>query len=247
MATERGDHTAGVVVRGEDGWQGSVEPALVTASPGGSPDVPRVLVRLPDSANSFLIPAEMLQRQSDGMYFLPLRRADLPTFMDTSSIAPTVPSPASAPSALSEQIVVPIVEEQVTVGKRVVESGRVRIHTTVQEREEVIDQALLREEVTVHRVPVNQVIDAPPSVRQEGDTLIVPLVEEVLVWEKRLVLKEELHVRRQTVTVHEPQTVTLRKEDAHIERVPSNRSGGGDGSTSASAAAANPPVADKTA
>lgn len=35
-----------------------------------------------------------------------------------------------------------------------------------------------------------------PEIRTEGDVTIVPVLEEVLVVEKRLVLKEELHIRR---------------------------------------------------
>jgi uncharacterized protein (TIGR02271 family) len=56
-------------------------------------------------------------------------------------------------------------------------------------------------------------------VRHVGDTMIIPLLEEVLVVEKRLMLKEELHVRKESVETHRPQRVMLRSEEAFVERV----------------------------
>ena len=54
--------------------------------------------------------------------------------------------------------------------------------------------------------------------REEGDTTIIPVIEEVLVVEKRLFLKEEIRIRRtQTTQLHE-ETVTLRREEVVIER-----------------------------
>lgn len=55
---------------------------------------------------------------------------------------------------------------------------------------------LFREDCEVERVPIRRMIDRPAEIRHEGDTLIVPLMEEVLVVEKRLMLREELHIKR---------------------------------------------------
>lgn len=55
---------------------------------------------------------------------------------------------------------------------------------------------LFREDCDVQRVEVKRIIDKPAEIRQEGDTLIIPLMEEVLVVEKRLMLREELHIKR---------------------------------------------------
>jgi stress response protein YsnF len=62
-------------------------------------------------------------------------------------------------------------------------------------------------------------VDGPIPVRHENDTMIVSIMEEVLVVEKRLLLKEELHIRKQRVETHEPQHITLRSEEALIERL----------------------------
>ncbi len=55
--------------------------------------------------------------------------------------------------------------------------------------------------------------------RQEGDTLIVPVIEEMLVTVKRLVLVEEVRITRVQGTHRKPQTFTLRKEHIEIERL----------------------------
>ena len=56
------------------------------------------------------------------------------------------------------------------------------------------------ETVEVTRVPIDKVVETAPEIRTDGDVTIVPVLEEVLVVEKRLVLKEELHIRRRVET-----------------------------------------------
>lgn len=115
--------------------------------------------------------------------------------------------------------VIPLHDESVTVGKQRVERSRVRVTTRVSEREQIVREALEHEEATVTRVPIDREIDAHPGIRQEGDVTVIPLVEEVLVVERRLVLREELHIRKNRRTVEIEQPVTLRSEDAVVERV----------------------------
>lgn len=118
-----------------------------------------------------------------------------------------------------ETVVLPVVQEEIHVDKRVVESGGIRIHKLVREREEVIETRLEAEEVEVHTVPVNRIIEKPIDVRLEGETMIIPVLEEVLVVEKRLMLKEEIHVTRKRRVTEEPQTVVLRGEEVVVERI----------------------------
>jgi uncharacterized protein (TIGR02271 family) len=119
---------------------------------------------------------------------------------------------------LADSVVVPVMEEELRVGKRVVETGRVRIHKTVHEHEEVVDEPLMREEYDVERVPVDEFVDAPVGPRHEGETLIVPVLEEVLVVEKRLVVREELRITRRRTEEHKPQRVKLLSEEISVER-----------------------------
>lgn len=120
--------------------------------------------------------------------------------------------------AAGGEIVVPVVEEVLHVDTHLRESGRVRVHKQVHERAEIVDVPLLRQDVVVERVAVGRVVEAPPAIRHEGDVLIVPVLEEVLVVEKRLVLREELHIRRETRDDHDPQGLVLRSEQITVER-----------------------------
>lgn len=119
-----------------------------------------------------------------------------------------------------QKIIVPVVAEELVVAKRVRETGKVRVTTRVTERQEVVDEPLEQEDVLVERVPVNRVVEGPVEIRQEGDTMIVPILEEVLVIEKRLMLKEEVRITRRRAVTHTPQTVTLRREEVEVERLP---------------------------
>ena len=83
-----------------------------------------------------------------------------------------------------------------------------------------VDEPVLSEEVEVERVPVGKFVDTPPEPRQEGDTLVFPVLEEVLVVERKIRLKEEIRVRKRVTERRDSQTVTLRKEEIKIDRIP---------------------------
>lgn len=123
--------------------------------------------------------------------------------------------------------IIPVIHEEAVIEKRVVETGKVRISKRIREYEETIDEPLFREEVAVERIPINQVVEARPAVRQEGDTMIIPVVQEQVFVQKRLVLIEELHVRKQVVETHQPQRVTLLKEEVDISRSAENKTSAG--------------------
>jgi uncharacterized protein (TIGR02271 family) len=113
---------------------------------------------------------------------------------------------------------IPLYEEEAHVTKRARTTGRVRVRTEVDEVEELVSAELMQESVDVERIPVDRVVDVPPPVRTEGDVTIVPVLEEVLVVEKRLVLKEELRIRRSRSRETEEVPVRLRKQRAVVER-----------------------------
>jgi len=117
-----------------------------------------------------------------------------------------------------EVAAIPLVEERVSVGKREVETGRYRIRVTVEERQENLPVELRHDEVEIERVPKNVAVQELPSVRLEGSTTVIPVVEEVVVVEKKLVLVEEIHVRRKTVNETRDIPVTVRAEHAHVEQ-----------------------------
>ncbi|MBK0404630.1 YsnF/AvaK domain-containing protein [Adhaeribacter sp. BT258] len=111
----------------------------------------------------------------------------------------------------------PIIEEQLKIDKRIVETGNLRLLKKVHEEEHEIHAPLIHETVTVEHVPIDQFVEVIPEVRQEGDTTIYPVLEEVLV--KRLRLVEEVRVtRHRTETPANPQKITLRKEEIQVDR-----------------------------
>jgi stress response protein YsnF len=61
-------------------------------------------------------------------------------------------------------------------------------------------------------------------VRTEGDVTIIPVLEEVVHVEKRLVLVEEIHVHRTSRVQQKSIPVTLRKQRVVIEDVAPSKS-----------------------
>ena len=164
-----------------------------------------VLVRLEDG-RQLMAPASALRPQPQGGYHLAL---------GTDLAALT-----AALEQAGEDVTIPVIAEDLTVDKRVVETGRVRVSKVVRAEEQTFDVPVMREDVHVERVRLDKIVDAAPEVRQEGDTMIIPLLEEVVVVEKRLMLREEVRVTRRRREVQEPHTVTVREEDVKVERLP---------------------------
>lgn len=124
----------------------------------------------------------------------------------------------AAVAAMKPTEVIPVAREELEVGKRTVEAGRVVVRKTVTSEEQSVEVPLTHDELDVERVAVDRVVEEPPEQRYEGDVLVIPVVEEVVVVKKQWVLKEELRVRKRAVrTVHE-ETVALRAEHVEVER-----------------------------
>ncbi|WP_235548303.1 YsnF/AvaK domain-containing protein [Noviherbaspirillum sp. Root189] len=176
--------------------------SIASLEQGNSAEEAQVWVKLTDGT-LVLVPSSLLMPREDGVYSLPF----------TFNTSATGDSPT--------QMTLPVMEEELHVDKRTVDTGRgVRIHKTVSQREQTIDQPLMHDELLVEHVTVGRVIaeETPPQMRYEGDTLIVPVLEEVLVVKKQLMLKEEVHIRRQQRSVTDPQRVILRSEQVTVER-----------------------------
>jgi uncharacterized protein (TIGR02271 family) len=117
-------------------------------------------------------------------------------------------------------ITIPLGSEEVELSKRAVQQAVVRIQTKVREEERILETRLLKDEITVERVEVNLPIESPVEPRYEGEVLIIPIIEEVLVVRKQLVLKEELRITQRSVARPHAQAVLLRHEEATVEREP---------------------------
>jgi uncharacterized protein (TIGR02271 family) len=117
----------------------------------------------------------------------------------------------------SERQILEVVEETAHVTKRVIDRGSVKISKIVTEHVEVIPAPTIHEEIDIEHVAREVWLDRPAKVRTEGDTVIIPVMEEVIVTEKRLLLREEIYVRRRKVTVPGEEEITLRKETVTVE------------------------------
>ncbi|WP_158804350.1 DUF2382 domain-containing protein [Acidisoma sp. L85] len=110
--------------------------------------------------------------------------------------------------------------EEAVIGTRRLQGHTVRVATVTHARERVVEVPLTREVIEVERVAVGQVVELAPPIRYEGDVTILPVLEEVevVVIERRLVLKEEIHVRRRRVTETHRETISLRDQTAVVTR-----------------------------
>jgi len=113
---------------------------------------------------------------------------------------------------------IPVLEEELQVDKKIVETGKVVISKKVNEEDVTINVPIVHEEVEVKRIEVNQYVDSAPEIRYEGETTIVPVLKEVAVVEKRLMLVEELHITKRHVQTHQAHTQTLKNEEVIINR-----------------------------
>ena len=144
---------------------------------------------------------------------------------DPDAIEPRLPGvqdKQAAEVAVGETVTLPLIDETARIDKRVVEIGRVRVSTRTEKVDEVLRETLRSDIVGVTRVPINRTLaegEMPPVVREENGVTIIPVLEEILVVEKRLVLKEEVHIRQTTSREAVEVPVTLRKQHAVVERV----------------------------
>ncbi|MCW3079966.1 DUF2382 domain-containing protein [Segetibacter sp.] len=118
-----------------------------------------------------------------------------------------------------EKKVIPIIEEKVEITKKIIEKARVRVSKTVHQKTELVEIPLSSEEIVVKRVPKNEIVDVVPTrVRYEGDVMIIPVLKEVAVVEKRIMLVEEIHVIKNKQAHTETREVVVRSEEVQVER-----------------------------
>lgn len=198
----------------EQGVRGTLD--LTVVPPQGS-DSKLVLVRFDDGSQVFADARTFVQTQ-EGTFSFPGSFAELLAQNQSSKYGVSA-------FGDSTQIVIPLLEEQLKIARQTVLTGGVRVHKTVNERTETIDEPTSKEEMEIQRVPVNQFITEPPAVRYEGDVMIVPLMEEVLVVEKKLVLREEIRITKRRNTLRNPQQYVVRREEATLEQIQPDANG----------------------
>ncbi len=117
---------------------------------------------------------------------------------------------------------IPVLAEELSVDKRVVERGGVRIIRRIETHTERVDPPLQRTDVRVERRRVDRFVDpaAAPQPAYDGEVYVVPVLEEVLVVEKRLLWTEELRLVPERSHFHAPREVELQRQQVSVERLP---------------------------
>lgn len=114
------------------------------------------------------------------------------------------------------------VEERVSVRKHTEVTGTVRAHTLSHEHELPVETDLSVETLEVERVAVGRFVDGPIPDRQDGDTTVISVIEEVATLEVRLKLVEEVRITRRTTSRTMTDHVTVRRQEVVIEQDPSS-------------------------
>lgn len=198
----------GFQVIDEKGVRGTLD--LTVVPPEGS-ESKLVLVRFDDGSQIFVDASTFVEKEQ-GLFFFPGSLAELFASEQT-------PIYGQVPFGKSGQIVIPLLAEEIKIAREKFVTGGVRVRKTVVERVETIDEPTFQEEVTVERIPVNSFVGEPPAVRYEGETMIVPVLKEVLVVEKKLVLYEEIRITKKYSTSRNPQNIVVRREEATLEKI----------------------------
>jgi uncharacterized protein (TIGR02271 family) len=118
---------------------------------------------------------------------------------------------------MHEEARIPIVEEVATVTKRSVETENVTVRTVVDEHRRDIVTNLVSEDIVVERRAVERAVDTAPPPREDGDTVIVSIVEERAVVTKQLYVVEEVLLRRVSTVAEVRVPTTLRSMRAIVE------------------------------
>lgn len=140
-----------------------------------------------------------------------------------SSLPDKSSSEDSSTSGTGRAEVLQLFAEEAKVSRQTVETGRVRVATVTHTRDHLVDELLARTSVEVERIPVGRVVEEIPPVKDDAGLIVIPIVEETVIVERKLVLKEELHIRRKQTTERFQQTVPLRYQTAQVTRTPAQQ------------------------
>lgn len=164
-----------------------------------------VPVRL-ESGQQVRLAPDLVERLADGSL-----RARV-SFADVADGAARAASPAD--ETLLE------IEERLDIGRVLKEVDRALVSVRTGQTEETVTEPAWRETVDVRREAVDAVVTEVEDVRHEGNVTIVPMYEEVVVVERRLMLRERLHITISREETRIPHTVVLRHQYVEVERQP---------------------------
>lgn len=128
----------------------------------------------------------------------------------------------TAATTTEGELSIPVIEEELQVGKRAVERGGARIRSRVIEKPVEANLRLREEHIVVNRQPVNRAVtDADLQNVQDGDIELTERAEEAVVSKQARVV-EEVSVGKQVSEREETIRDTVRRTDVDVEETDGN-------------------------
>ena len=128
--------------------------------------------------------------------------------------------PESVAATAEPQQVMHLLAEDLEVDRRQVEAGRVQIRRITRTESREVDEELARLDAEIEHVAIGIEVESVPAVRETEDRIIIPVVEEIVVVERRLMLREEIHVHKRHSSARHQEQVILRIQEALVTRLP---------------------------
>lgn len=127
----------------------------------------------------------------------------------------------AAPQAIDTtgQTAIPIVEEELQVGKREVDRGGVRVYSHVVETPVTADVTLRDEQIRVERRPVNRAATAADFNMGQGSVIELTATGEEAVVGKTARVVEEVLVGKQSTSHTEAIRDSVRKTEVEVEQI----------------------------
>ncbi len=114
---------------------------------------------------------------------------------------------------------VPLREERLEAQTIPTQLGSVLFRKRIEEVPSVEDVELHQDDVSVERVDSDELVDAREDPWYEGDTLVIPVYQEKIVTETKLMLRELLRVKRKERIEHVMVEGTVRREVVDVEPI----------------------------
>ncbi len=194
----------GEMVKAGNQVLGQVEQVFTDKSTG---KLNYITVNTNSEAGTLNVPADMILPGS------PAGEVHLVSGLEPAQAAPS----ATTPYYQGQDLTIPVAQERLKVDKREVDLGELRLQKVVDTVEETQRVPLTHDEFVIDHVPVNQYVANPVQPFYRGDILVIPIMKEVLVVQKQLVVVEEVHVSRRPVTEEKEVKEKVRRERVEVQ------------------------------
>jgi len=111
----------------------------------------------------------------------------------------------------------PVVQEDASIAVRHMQH-HVRVRRKVVTEQRTLETPVWTEDVQIERIPRDEFVQHMPEARQDGDALVIPVIEQVAVVENRLRLREEIRIRVVRREHVDRRTIAVRRHEVEIDR-----------------------------